>query len=108
MGSHGSDQDPEASRVTRKGTFEKLVTRAGKLSADRLEAMRERIGETLPLDDQLRFAIATSGKTQYALAKEIGVVNGVLSRFMNFERDIRLETAAKLAEALGLSLQKRD
>ena len=107
MGSHGGDQDPEASRLARKETFEKLVARASKLSDDRLEAMRERISETLPLDDQLRFAIAMSGKTQYALAKQIGVVNRVISRFMNYERDIRMETAAKLAEALGLSLQKR-
>lgn len=108
MGSHGSDQDSETSRVTRKETFEKLVTRAGKLSDDRLEAMQERISETLPLDDQLRFAIATCGQTSYVIAKQVAVDNGVLSRFMNFERDIRLETAAKLAEALGLSLQKRD
>ena len=107
MGSHRSHKNPEPVSLTRQETFQKLVDRAGKLSGDRLEAMRARISETLPIDDQLRFAIATSEVSQYGLAKKSGVDGGVLSRFMNYERDMRLETAAKLAEELGLCLLPR-
>lgn len=35
---------------------------------------------------------------------ETGVSHGVILRFMKGERDIRLETAEKLAEAAGLTV----
>ncbi|MBI1312226.1 helix-turn-helix domain-containing protein [bacterium] len=108
MGSHSSRKDSEADSVERRETFQKLVDRAGKLSGDRLEAMRLRIAETLPLDDQLRFVIATCGDSQSTLAARAGVDAGVLSRFMNYERDMRLATAARIAETLGLSLHSQE
>ena len=58
--------------------------------------------ESLP--DQLRAAIRKSGKTVYRVAQESGVSHPVILRFLSGERDIRLETADKLAAALGLRL----
>jgi len=42
--------------------------------------------------------------SRYALWKLSGVTEAVLSRFVNRSRTIRLDTAAKLAEVLGLEL----
>jgi len=53
--------------------------------------------------DQLREAIRGAG-TVYAVAKGSGVAHPVLLRFLSGERDIRLETAARLAVYLGLGL----
>lgn len=52
--------------------------------------------------DQLRRAIERSGKSRYRIAQESGVAEAVLSRFVNGERDLKLETANKLCVALGL------
>lgn len=59
------------------------------------------------LVEQLRRAISNSGESYYALAKRSGVDAVVISRFVAGERDLRLETAAKLADAMGLVLQVR-
>jgi len=40
----------------------------------------------------------------YQIAQDAGVSQIVVSRFLSGERDIRLATADKLAEALGLKL----
>jgi plasmid maintenance system antidote protein VapI len=56
--------------------------------------------------DQLRQAIERSGETQYAIAKGAAVDQSVLNRFVNGERGISFETAAKLCEYLGLVLSK--
>jgi transcriptional regulator with XRE-family HTH domain len=59
--------------------------------------------ETLP--EKLKTAIRKSGKTVYRVAVESGVAHPVILRFLSGERDIRLETAEKLAAALGLALK---
>lgn len=59
--------------------------------------------ESLP--DKLRAAIRKSGKTVYRVALESGVAHPVILRFLSGERDIRLETAEKLALSLGLELK---
>ena len=61
--------------------------------------------ETLP--ERLRAAIRKSGKTVYRIAVESGVAHPVILRFLSGERDIRLETAEKLAAALGLGLREQ-
>jgi transcriptional regulator with XRE-family HTH domain len=61
------------------------------------------------ISDQLRAIIKARGLTAYALAKLSGVNTGVIQRFINEERDIRLASVDKLATALGLRLcQDRD
>lgn len=57
---------------------------------------------TLP--QGLREAIRNSGKTSYQLMAETGVSHGVILRFLKGERDIRMETADKLAVAVGLTV----
>ena len=42
--------------------------------------------------------------TMYEIAKRAGVSQIVISRFLSGERDIRVATADKLAEVLGLKL----
>jgi transcriptional regulator with XRE-family HTH domain len=59
-----------------------------------------------PIPDRLRTAIRKSGKTVYRVAKESGVTHPVILRFLTRERDIRLETAEKLARSLGLELRE--
>jgi len=67
----------------------------------------------IPLNSALRKAIKASGLTHYALAKEANVQATTIDRFMHPEddprhRDIRLETAAKIAAVLGLVLVRAD
>lgn len=56
------------------------------------------------LADTLRDAIKASENTHYAIAKLCGISPAILDRFVAGERDLRLETAAKIADVLGLRL----
>lgn len=64
------------------------------------------LDQTLP--ETLRQAIVSSELSQYRIAKESGVSAGVLSRFVNGERDLKLDTADKICKVLGFSLTKND
>lgn len=59
--------------------------------------------------DELRDAIEKCGEDRATISRKTGVNEGQLSRFMNQDdgehRDLRLETAAKLASYLGLHLK---
>lgn len=57
--------------------------------------------------EQLQQAIKRSSETQYAIAQATGVSQSVLNRFINGERGISLETAAKLCQYLDLDLAPR-
>jgi plasmid maintenance system antidote protein VapI len=57
------------------------------------------------IDNELREALAADGRTIYELAAAMCVEPDVLYRFRD-GKDIRLATAAKLAEVLGLALTK--
>ena len=59
----------------------------------------------MAISDQLREAIRRYGSV-YAVARDSGVPQSVLQRFVTEERDIRLETADRLAEFFGLHLVK--
>ena len=56
------------------------------------------------LSEALQQAIRDSDKTEYQIARQAGVSQIVISRFLSGERDIRMATADKLAYALGLKL----
>ncbi len=56
------------------------------------------------LSQALKDALRASDKSIYQIAQEAGVSQIVVSRFLFGERDIRMATADKLAEALGLKL----
>lgn len=56
------------------------------------------------LSETLKQAVRESDKSEYQIAQEAGVSQIVISRFLNGERDIRMATADRLAEVLGLKL----
>ena len=56
------------------------------------------------LEAVIRDAINRSELTGYALAQKSGVDAGIISRFLSGERELRLGTASKLCEVLGLKL----
>jgi transcriptional regulator with XRE-family HTH domain len=53
----------------------------------------------------LKAAIGKSGLTHYAVGRLASVSPTQIDRFMSGERDLRLATAAAIAEALGLELR---
>ena len=56
------------------------------------------------LSAALKDAIRASDKSIYQIAQDAGVSQIVVSRFLSGERDIRMATADKLAEVLGLKV----
>lgn len=56
------------------------------------------------LSAQLRAAIAESGLSHYRLAKETGVSQPIITRFVNGTRSISLETADRIAAYFGMVL----
>jgi DNA-binding phage protein len=54
--------------------------------------------------DSLKQAISASERSVYQIAKESGISQIVIARFLSGERDIRMATAAKLARVLNLQL----
>ena len=60
------------------------------------------------ITDQLRESIKQSEMSNWKLAQAAKVDHGVISRFMAGERDLMLETAAKIANALGMELVPKE
>ena len=59
------------------------------------------------LEKQIRQAIIDSEMSQYQISTLSGVTKAQLSLFVNNKRTLNLTSAAKLAEVLGLELQKK-
>ncbi len=59
------------------------------------------------LVDDLREAIATSELSRYEIAKRAEISASLLSVFVNGHRSLTLDTAAKIAEVLGLVLRPK-
>jgi transcriptional regulator with XRE-family HTH domain len=59
------------------------------------------------MTDVLKAAIEESGLTRYRIAKDTGIDQAALMRFMRGETSLRLDRADMLAEYLGLKLVKR-
>jgi hypothetical protein len=78
------------------------------VTAMRSNKIRGRAKATLPtVCDQLREAIQASGKTHYRIGKDARVKPEIVARFARRERDVRAETFAKMAAALGLELRPK-
>ncbi len=56
------------------------------------------------LVDAIRLAVEASSKTRYRIAKESGVSAGQLSRLVNGERGMTVDTIERLADYLGLQI----
>ena len=59
---------------------------------------------TAAVSDQLRAVITARRLTPYAVARLADVAPSVMTRFVNGERGLTLDTFDKIAEALGLRL----
>ena len=59
------------------------------------------------LSDQLRAQILAAPVSRYQMARETGVAESMLSRFVNRTRSLDLTTVDKLAAYLGLELVKK-
>ncbi len=96
------------------------VTRTRRLTAAEVAEdaeVRRRVEEEFPpahhsacpgtgtLSKALREAIRNSDKSVYQIAKAANVSQIVVSRFLSGERDIRMETADRLAAVLGLKVE---
>lgn len=60
------------------------------------------------ITEQLRAAIAAAGVTRYRIAKETGLSESALSRFVKGTRGMDLNSVDKLATYLGLELVAKD
>ena len=97
----------------------KRVMRTRKLTPEEVARdrdIRRRVQEEFPptgpsedaphsLSGALKKAIRDSGKSVYQIGKEANVSQIVISRFLSGERDIRMATADRLAQSLGLMLR---
>jgi len=59
------------------------------------------------LSDQIRQAIDASGVSRYAICKQIGLDQALLSRFMQGRSGLSVQTLDALADVLGLDLVAR-
>jgi transcriptional regulator with XRE-family HTH domain len=60
------------------------------------------------MTDVLKTAIEESGLTRYRIAKDTGITEPSLCRFMQGVASLRLDKADVLAEYLGLELTQRE
>lgn len=88
----------------RRFVTERAVRALAKLPPDRQQLVMEQAMSQSNLVETLRDEIKASGYTHYALAKLCNISPAILDRFMTGERDLRLATAAKIAEVIGLKL----
>ena len=57
--------------------------------------------------DQIREAIRRSGRTNHAIARDMGVAPSVIHRFMNGKGGLSMEYIDRLAALLGLHIVVR-
>lgn len=60
--------------------------------------------QRLSLSDELRQAVERSGVSRYSIWQQTGIDQGSLSKFMDGERGLGMESIDKLAELLGLHI----
>jgi transcriptional regulator with XRE-family HTH domain len=63
--------------------------------------MSKKLAKHERFDDQLRRLIDASGLTRYAIAKETGITQAALSRFMAGKAGLSMPNLNTLAELLG-------
>jgi transcriptional regulator with XRE-family HTH domain len=56
------------------------------------------------LSDEIRQAVDASGLSRYRIAKELGISESTMSRFMNRKGGLTLKLLDRLAELLGLHI----
>jgi transcriptional regulator with XRE-family HTH domain len=58
----------------------------------------------MSLSDEIRQAVDASGLSRYRIAKELGISESTMSRFMNRKGGLTLKLLDRLAELLGLHI----
>jgi transcriptional regulator with XRE-family HTH domain len=66
--------------------------------------MKPMTGTRMKLTDQLKNAIEASGKSRYQIAKDTGVDEATLSRFMHGKGGLSMEGLDAIADCLSLTL----
>jgi len=56
------------------------------------------------IQDAIRAAVDASDKTRYRMAKDLGISQATISRFMSGERGLGIETLERLAAYLNLEI----
>jgi hypothetical protein len=106
MGPYGNSPDSQTGSLSE--TYDALTSTLRRAPTSRQRLV---IGMLRMKTDDWRRAIEASGLTHYRLAKMAGITPEVIDRFMSEDpdvrRDVRLETACKLATALGLELKPK-
>ena len=64
--------------------------------------------QRLSLSDELRQAVERSGVSRYGIWQQTGIDQGSLSKFMDGERGLGMESIDKLADLLGLHICSAD
>jgi predicted transcriptional regulator len=59
---------------------------------------------SVKLSDQLRQAVNDSGLSRYRIAKELGIVESAISKFMSRKGGLSMEVLDRLAQLLELNL----
>jgi DNA transposition AAA+ family ATPase len=60
--------------------------------------------QRLSLSDELRQAVERSGLSRYSIWQQTGIDQGSLSKFMDGERGLGMESIDRLADLLGLHI----
>ena len=63
--------------------------------------------QTTTITEAIKVAMEESGISRYQIAKDTGILQTSLSRFIRGETSLRLDKADLLAEYLGLELVKK-
>jgi hypothetical protein len=64
--------------------------------------------QRLSLSDELRQAVERSGLSRYSIWQQTGIDQGSLSKFMDGERGLGMESIDKIADLLGLHICTAD
>ena len=66
------------------------------------------MGRTKPVDEQLRNIIRKCGRTQYRIAKETGIDESGLSKFVRGERGLSMSAINALVAYLNLVVKQKE
>ncbi len=59
------------------------------------------------LSDEIRGAVDASGLSRYRIAKELGIAESTMSRFMSGKGGLSLDNVDRLGQLLGLGIVAR-
>ncbi len=63
------------------------------------------MAERKSLSDEIRGAVDASGLTRYRIAKELGIAESTMSRFMSGKGGLSMDYIDRLADLLGLHIR---